>query len=202
MTQGNEAKKKRKTSGKECENISTSNVSFSDAKFERIYSSYYKRVFKFVQRYVALEAPAEELTQDIFLKIYQNREFYSPHYEFNSWLWSISKNTVFDYLRKLKSSLSKFKAIEDFPLLLESTPMTAKTAEEALIARDDDQCIHRLISALPSRQKEILTLRLVHQFSYEEISKKMNLSLSAVKSLLYRTKQTLLQLSQDPIISL
>jgi len=201
MTRSKKTRKKIQPSSKEAINLSQFNISFPDTQFELIYSSYYRRVLKFVQRYVNVEAPAEELTQDIFLKIYKNLKSYSPHYEFNSWLWSISKNTVFDYLRKLKSSLSQFRAIEDFPLLLESTPMQLKTAEEVLIERDDDQSIHELISSLPPHQREILTLRFVHQFSYQEISKTMNLSLSAVKSLLYRTKQTLLQLSQDPIHS-
>ena len=162
-----------------------------ELEFEDVYRNYYKRVLKFVQKYVTLQAPAEEVTQDIFLKIFQNRTSYSKNYEFTSWIWSISRNTVFDYLRKIRSSLSRLKSMEELSDFSHTHPSSIQTAENLLIENDEYTQIKEVISQLPAHQKEVLTLRVVHELSYEEIARKMNLSLSAVKSLLHRTKETL-----------
>jgi RNA polymerase sigma-70 factor, ECF subfamily len=162
-----------------------------ELEFEQVYRNYYKRVLKFVQKYVTLQAPAEEITQDIFLKIFQNRTSYSKNYEFTSWIWSISRNTVFDYLRKIRSSLSRVKSMEELSDFNHTHPSSIQNAETLLIEHDEYTQIKEVISQLPAHQKEVLTLRVVHELSYEEIARKMNLSLSAVKSLLHRTKETL-----------
>jgi|GEM_PF-540259 len=166
-------------------------------QFEVLYQRYYARVLKFVRKSITRDDLAEELTQDIFLKLYQHKDSYSHQFDIAAWIWSISRNALYDYLRQIRSSLSKLSSLDDLFLTQNYEPSSLITAESLLIEQDHSSLIPKLLAQLPRRQREILTLRLIDEFSYEEISQRMELSVSAVKSLLHRTKQNLIKLSHQ-----
>lgn len=163
----------------------------------RVYSKFYKPIYKYVKKHVNSQIIAEELTQDIFLKIFQNRFSYDPTFALPSWIWTIAKNTVFDYLRKLRSnSLSQVQSLDELAQRSCFEPMSEVTAESLMIEKTDRSHLKNLLNQLSKRQREAIFLRLVKRFSYKEISSAMNLSLSAVKSLINRGKTTLISISQ------
>ena len=152
------------------------------------YSAFYRRFFKpiyrFVHKQVKPDAVAEELTQDIFLKVYQYRKSYRPEATLSTWIWTIAKNTVYDYLRKHASNPTFCSESEHEPFL-------ETTAESLMIEEGEKRKILTLLSSLSHPQKEAIFLRLVSRFSYQQISNSMNLSLSAVKSLINRGRNSL-----------
>lgn len=166
--------------------------------FSPIYSRFHKPILKFVLNQIKTVHVAEEITQDIFLKIYQYKSSYNPEYEVSTWIWTIARNTVYDHLRKTKAAdqcISESIPVTEFT---ESELITPETAESLMIEGFDKKQLLELMATLSVKQKEAIFLRLVKKFSYQEISKSMNLSLSAVKSLINRGKTSLMKLHSEP----
>ena len=164
----------------------------------KIYSKFYKPIFNYVKKHVASTPVAEELTQDIFLKIFQNRGSYDPTFALPSWIWTIAKNTIFDHLRKLRSNYPMgIQSLDELSQKSCFEPTSEITAETLMIEKTERTQLNTLMNQLSHKQKEAIFLRLVRRFSYREISGAMNLSLSAVKSLINRGKTTLVSISQN-----
>ena len=160
---------------------------YSDPQvFERDFSRVWDRYRKPILRYVAVRVPndeiANELTQEVFLKAYRFRESYSEKYAFSTWLWTIARNTVADHLRG-----NRVEGAE----LPEDLPCPGACPETRALARDERRIFLRVMRGLTRAQRRVLRLRFVHQLSYPEISRKLGISLTAVKNLAYRAKQTL-----------
>ena len=82
--------------------------------FRQIYETYHKRLFFYVKGLVKKTQIAEEVTHDVFYKIWNKRESYKSGSSFKAWLWTIARNSAFDYLRKrAESSLDEFEAWEE-----------------------------------------------------------------------------------------
>ncbi|MFQ5687467.1 MAG: RNA polymerase sigma factor, partial [Candidatus Scalindua sp.] len=72
--------------------------------FEKLMDKYYKRVMNLVYRFVGDKDIAEDLTQDVFIKVYNNAHIYKPKAKFQTWLYQITKNTCLNELRRRKHS--------------------------------------------------------------------------------------------------
>lgn len=151
--------------------------------FTKIYSKFKRPVFRYISMRVGDLAVAEEITQDVFLKVYRFREQYDPTRAFSSWLWTIARNTIADWGRGRE--LIQAEGCPD------ELPALEDCVETKLIRKSDRKNLMRLGRKLTHQQKRVLWLRFVHHFSYDEIATKLGLSLSAVKSLIYRAKTTL-----------
>lgn len=162
--------------------------------FSFLYARFAKPILKFVLRHVRSRDIAEELTQDVFLKVYQHRGSYDPQFEVSTWIWTIARNTVYDYLRQSRSSNSEFSIGASEPPHPLHESVSHRTAETIIMEEFEKIKLTELMATLSTKQKEAIFLRLVKKFSYQEISKSMNLSLSAVKSLINRGKSTLIKL--------
>jgi RNA polymerase sigma-70 factor (ECF subfamily) len=165
--------------------------------FSPIYSRFYKPVLKYVLNQIKSTHVAEELAQDIFFKIYQFRGSYNPNFEPSTWIWTIARNTVYDYLRRSRASMGVIDNSQNSSDALELEIASTETAESIMIEELEKRKLIELMATLSSKQKEAIFLRLVKKFSYREISKSMNLSLSAVKSLINRGKTSLMKLNSE-----
>jgi RNA polymerase sigma-70 factor, ECF subfamily len=163
--------------------------------FDTFYDTFYLNSFKIILRYifhvVQSFSIAEEITQEIFLKIYLFRSSYNTDYPMANWVWTISRNTLYDYLRECKRNPPTFSA-NHFQPNSEITAIETETAESILIENFEEKMRNKkvlgTIAALPRKQKQALTLRVVKNHSYQEISEIMNISLAAVKSSINRGK--------------
>jgi RNA polymerase sigma-70 factor (ECF subfamily) len=155
--------------------------------FEELYRRYRKPIFQYVIARVPDVENAEDLTQEIFLKIYRFRDSYQENYAFSTWLWAIAKNSVADFLRVRKECL-----VSD-PEAAEEVPCGAQNAESILLKKDRRKKLRRLARGLTRPQRRVLWLHLVHHLSFVEISKRLNLSLTAVKNLAYRARLRLVE---------
>ena len=167
--------------------------------FSKVYAKFYRPVLRYTLKHIPSANVAEEITQDIFLKIYQFRQSYKPELSLSTWIWTVAKNTVYDHLRQVRSiqNTCKFQQSMDTP---EFELAIQETAESILIEGAEKERLVSLMASLSGKQKEAIFLRLVKRFSYQEISKTMNLSLSAVKSLINRGKTSLLK-AASPLYS-
>ena len=154
--------------------------------FQEIDESYRNAILRFVSQRIPDRDTALDVTQEIFIKAFRFRARYSSEYAFSTWLWTIARNTVLDSFRRDKQ--------DDHPDEDEENAFICPlpNAEELLLQKGEKRRrLLKFLRALSGQQKRILWMRLVHQLSYEEIARKLGLSLSAVKCAVYRSKQNL-----------
>jgi len=154
----------------------------SDA-FTKIYSQFHKPILNYVKSKISDEQSAQDITQEVFIKVFRFHESYHDGKVFSTWLWTIAKNTISDFLRKRLTSADKISCDE--------VVCTRRDAESTLVYRDERRDLLRMIRPLTRLQKRVLWLRAIHQLSYGEISEKLGLSITAVKNLAHRAKNRL-----------
>lgn len=163
-----------------------------------LYHRFRKPIFQYVKSRIADDAVAEELTQEIFIKVYRFRETYEDKYAFSTWLWTIARNTISDHLRGTRGAACE---LDEEEIFLDDLPSPLLDAEAIAIARDKRRSLMKMVRSLTRLQKRVLWMRVMHQLSYDEIAAKLGLSLSAVKNLVYRAK---IALSEDlgPVVQM
>jgi len=151
--------------------------------FSEIYVQYEKPIIRFITDRVGDPEVARDIAQETFLKVHRFRSSYQPDHPFPTWLWTIARNTITDWYRRQKPEDHQGEEFE-----VQSPHPNA----EAILARKfDRRALRRLMKSLTSLQRRVIWFRVIHQLPYQEISKKMGLSLSAVKCLAYRSKRVL-----------
>lgn len=159
--------------------------------FEKLYERYKQKIFNFILNMLNDQAKAEDLTQEVFLKVYKNAEKFSEDAKFSTWIYTIAKNTTIDYIRKKKDVL--VGQSEDGSEWLENQIDEEQNIEMQVILKSDIEILQKCIEKLVINQREALCLRVFSDFSYEEIAKVLNKSTSSIKSLINRSKVSLSQ---------
>ena len=162
-----------------------------EGAFGVIYLKYRKPILKYVGDRVRDRDAGEDLVQEIFLKVHRFRESYDPKQEFTTWLWSVARNSVTDWQRKRRLEEPNAEAAEKLAC---SRPR----ADALLELKSKRRVLIKLIRHLTSPQRRVVWMRVVHQLSYEEIARHLDLSISAVKCLAYRSRQIMRQLGYSP----
>lgn len=164
--------------------------------FSKLYLRFKRPIFNYVRTRTREDEVAEELTQEVFLKVYRFSDSYRDGFAFTTWLWTIARNTVSDYLRGTRHTPTDSEIQgSQYAGLPDEIPCLKTNAEAMLLKKDQRKSFFSRVRSLPRLQKRVLWLRSVHQLSYAEISKKLNISLSAVKNLAYRGKAALVAAS-------
>ncbi len=156
--------------------------------FEEIVRRYRDRLTNFVYRYVHDRREAEDLVQDTFLKLYQNKHAYKEIAKFSTWIYTIAANLAKTLLRKRKTrKLMFFSRLgpEDKDLDL---PSKDRTTQEILESEHGEKLIQQAISKLPEHFRIAIILRDVQELSYEEISNIIGKPIGTVKSRINRAR--------------
>ncbi len=139
-------------------------------------------------------ATAEDLAQEVFLRVYRARKQYTPSAKFTTWLFRIATNLALNSVRdtryqKLSISLDASADAEDSaPLEL---PARELRIDQKMIERDRAEVIRKAVWALPEKQRAAVLLHKYEEMDYAEIAKVLECSESALKSLLFRAYETL-----------
>lgn len=155
--------------------------------FQALFRRYTPRLMSFLTRMVKDRARAEELTQDVFIRIYQARERYEPRAKFSTWLFGIAHNLALNDLAR--AHRKRERPLED--VHVQTTPDAEPDAAEQLEASRTHEMLEKAIGELPERQRSALLLRSVQGLGYEEIGAALGASVSSVKSLLHRAREKL-----------
>jgi len=157
--------------------------------FSRIYAAFRLPIVRFMFQRTNDHAVAEELAQDVFLKAYRARCSFDLRLDVAPWIWAIAKNTIVDWIRKRRSVKDAHQSDEVTDV--QELPCALPIADIVIVAKEDRRGFFRLLGCLSRLQKKVLLMRVVHGLSYESIAARLNLSLSAVKCLMYRARTTL-----------
>ncbi|NTU66914.1 MAG: sigma-70 family RNA polymerase sigma factor [Candidatus Moranbacteria bacterium] len=152
------------------------------AAFDLIVGRYFRAVFNFVYKITPETPTAEDITQEAFLKAWRNIRKYDTSRSFKTWIFTIAKNTAFDYLKKKKElSFSAFRDDEGNNFL-ENVGSGEPLPDEIIMKEDMPQKLEKAIEALPPKYKVVLNLRYKEYMSFPEIAEVMGESQNTVKS--------------------
>ena len=154
--------------------------------FVQIVESYKNRVMSIAYRYLQNKEAAEDLAQEVFIKIYIARESYRAQSKLFTWIYRITVNTCLNELRSKKDNRELLDTYQVADWNGESP------GDSLEIARLEER-IKKALEALPERQRMAVILQKYEGHSYEEIGRLMNCSKEAVDSLIQRAKITLKQ---------
>ncbi len=165
------------------------------AAFDYLLQKYRRPIIHFMYRMVRNEAVAEELAQEVFLRVYRSRETYRAEARFSTWLYRIATNLGVNHARDNRHERTASTIYLDEPdSETGSTPDVADTtpsAEAAILRRERMAAIREHVMALPERQQMAVLMHKYEGMDYKQIGDVLKLSESATKSLLFRAYQTL-----------
>jgi len=153
---------------------------------EEIVRRHQKHILNLVYRYLGDASHAEDVAQEVFLKIYRARANYEPKAKFSTWLYRVTVNHCLNEIRSRKSQPARMELVDD---LLEEA--AGSEADQRMHQAELRQAVKAAIDSLPEHQRMAVLLARYEELSYEEISAAMGISLEAVKSVLHRARESL-----------
>jgi RNA polymerase sigma-70 factor (ECF subfamily) len=149
-------------------------------------------VIHFVYRMVLNQAVAEELAQEVFLRVYRARLSYEPTAKFTTWLFRIAMHLALNCLRDGRVERSQESLdLETQDTAARQVPDRRPTVEQNLVGQVKLAEVRRAIEALPAKQRAAVLMHKYQEMEYSQIARVLNCSESAVKSLLFRAYETL-----------
>jgi RNA polymerase sigma-70 factor (ECF subfamily) len=164
-----------------------------DSSFDLLLRKYRSPLVNFLYRMVRDTATAEDLAQEVFLRVYRARKKYSPSAKFTTWLFRIATNLALNSVRdnrhhQMEVSLDAPPEEDEAPMEL---PAREMRIDEHMVERDRAETIRRAVASLPEKQRVAVLLHKYEEMDYGEIAKILDCSESALKSLLFRAYETL-----------
>jgi RNA polymerase sigma-70 factor (ECF subfamily) len=165
------------------------------AAFDFLMSKYRKPIVHFMFRMTHNQAVAEELAQEVFLRVYRSRETYRAEARFSTWVYRIATNLGVNHARDTRHERAASTVyLDETDSETGTTPDVADTtpgAESSLLRRERMDAIREHVMALPERQRMGVLMHKYEGMDYKQIGEVLKLSESATKSLLFRAYQTL-----------
>jgi len=158
-----------------------------DGAFEELLTRHYQSVYRLAYRFLYDSPEAEDITQEVFLRVFRAAQTYSPKAKFSTWLYTITKNLCFNELRK-KRSVTVF-SIED-----EVLPELPSLDESPVLKLEEEEVKKRVLDAvkeLPANLRIAVLLLKYHGLSYEEVAEILGCTINAVKLRVHRAKKFL-----------
>jgi RNA polymerase sigma-70 factor (ECF subfamily) len=159
--------------------------------FEQLVERHQRLVIGTVGRMLGSPSDAEDIAQQVFVRVWKNVNRYEPRAKFTTWLLKITRNLVFNELRRRSRHpavpLQSQTDEEERPLKDEH----AVSPDATLLEHELQEAVDAAIARLPETQRVAVILRRYEELSYEEIAEALDQSVSAVKSLLFRARTEL-----------
>lgn len=173
---------------KDRDNILIQNTLRGDMdSFDALVSSYQNKIYNFLLKMTAFPEDAEEITQEVFIKVYNNLFKYNNRWSFSTWIYRIAINSLRSEYKKTRKTknVDYYAHLPDIPTSLSEYPDIAYEIKEKRLE------IIELINGLKEDCKTALILRCVQDFSFKEIGDILGISPEAAKMKVQRAKQTL-----------
>ena len=157
--------------------------------WEQIVRQYWRKVFNVAYKFVGKHDEAEDLTQDIFLKIFKSLDTFDRRANFQTWLISISRNLCIDHYRSVRKERETIDRDVDAG---ELAPAASEPGPMAMLEqRDRVALLKQALSALPDTLRTAVLMRDIQELSYQEIADQLRLPEGTVKSRINRGRTEL-----------
>lgn len=156
--------------------------------FNRLFARHTRAVINFAYRFVRDRQAAEELAQEIFLRVYEGASGYQVQAKFTTWLYRIATNVCLNEIRK-----PRFKALHEplAPERLQEARHPGGGPDRIVEQQAISQVLRKALGQLPEKQRTAFILNKYQEFSYSEVAEIMKTSEKAVKSLIHRAREAL-----------
>jgi RNA polymerase sigma-70 factor, ECF subfamily len=162
------------------------------ASFGLLLEKHRSSVIHFLYRMVQDQPVAEELAQEVFLRVYRSRSSYEPTARFTTWLFRIATHLALNALRDGRNERSHERLDAGSPdLPVRQVSDSRPTVEESMVYQARLEEVRRAIRMLPDKQRAAVLMHKYEEMEYSQIAKALKCSESAVKSLLFRAYETL-----------
>jgi RNA polymerase sigma factor (sigma-70 family) len=161
--------------------------------YAELLGRYRDAIYFMLLKMVNNKIDAEDLTIEAFGKAFRNLSQYSPSFAFSTWLFKIASNNCIDFLRKKKNDVISLDNPTDNSDQDQSIPLAANVLdpEEELIKDQKENVMRNIVTKLKPRYRKLIELRYFNEYSYEEISKELDLPIGTVKAQLFRARELL-----------
>lgn len=155
--------------------------------FEELFIEYKNMVYTIVDRMIYNKDKVEDITADIFLKIYKNIYQFDERSKLSTWMYRIAYNHCLDYISKLKKDpLASYKPLDNIggrlPDVEQSTP------EELVLKGEKEKALYAIVDSLPEKYRMVVNFYYFEGTSYKDISEIMGVPIGTVKTYLFRAK--------------
>jgi RNA polymerase sigma-70 factor, ECF subfamily len=165
-----------------------------ESAFEALVLRYQTAVLNFIYRFIGDRTQAKDLSQEVFLRVWQAAKSYEAKAKFTTWVYRIASNLCLNELKSARRRrwLRFFQSGEEGGKTIEETLSDGSPSTETLLlAKERTRQITEALQTLPENQRMAIILKRYDDLSYEEIARVIDCSVSAVESLLVRAKRTL-----------
>ena len=166
-----------------------------DAAFGFLVQKYRRPMVSFMYRMAHNSAAAEDLAQEVFLRVYRSRTGYEASAKFTTWLYRIATNLAMNFTRDTRHERPENQVSLDEPAEEDAPRVDVAdqglNAEQNLLRRERMQEIRKRVQSLPERQRLAVVMHKYQAMDYKQIAEVLKLSESATKSLLFRAYETL-----------
>ena len=159
---------------------------------EMLFSRHKQKVFNYALRILANRADAEDITSDVFVRLFDKNYEFRPGAKFTTWLFTVVRNACIDRIRKRQKTVSWWVKSDNSGELKEwVVEDTTEAADAGVLKGEISDEIQKAMHKLPLNQKEALVLREFQNLSYQEIGAIMQCSIENVKILIFRGREQL-----------
>jgi RNA polymerase sigma factor (sigma-70 family) len=177
-------------------------LSGEEAAWEDLVKVHTRRVYSICYRFTGSDAEAQDLTQDVFLRVFRSlKSFRSGEGSFTVWLTRLSRNLLIDHYRRTKLERVTDSIEGQLPLLEEKTAASART-EGLLAGREASEALQAALRKLSPDLREAVILRDIEELEYREIAQVLHVPEGTVKSRLNRGRAELARVLRKLKVSL
>ncbi len=152
--------------------------------FDMLVRKYQDKVVTIVYSLIGKDRESEDIAQEVFLKVYHNVQSFKRRSRFSTWLYRITVNTTYDFLRRRKNFVSDEAAFEQ-------AVASDESSHEALVRRENQALVQEALLALPVQFRAAVVLKDIEGLSYGEIAEVLSCGIGTVESRIYRGRQLL-----------
>jgi RNA polymerase sigma-70 factor, ECF subfamily len=153
--------------------------------FRLLVETHQARVIGTISKMLGSDAESEDLAQKVFIRIWKSAPRYQPTAKFTTWLFRITRNLVFNEIRRKRHFVDHTEEVA------EAVERAEKEPDRVLLEAELQKAIQQAINQLPESQRMAIILRRYEEMSYEDIAKVMETTVPAVKSILFRARAEL-----------
>lgn len=155
--------------------------------FETLFHQYHQKLYGFLFKLTHSKSDAEEILQQVFVRIWEKRDFFDEKYPFEAFLFKVAKNTFLNYSRK---KLNQRIVEQNFELYAE---LVDDNVDDYLMLKETAALIEYLISVMPPKRQQIYRMQKLDGMSRKDISEKLNLSIITIDSHLSKANKEMLE---------
>jgi len=159
--------------------------------FKSLIETHQARVVGTVAKMLGDDVDSEDIAQQVFIRVWKSARRYQPTAKFTTWLFKITRNLVFNELRRRKRHPVTPLQLEEEEHFFQPADSDAMSPDASLLDSELNDAIQLAIDALPETQRMAIVLRRYEEMPYDEIGEVLGLSVPAVKSVLFRARAEL-----------